>query len=484
MSKKYKASRYNHMYKLQNGKRLAFNCMSCGLGEMDEDCHKRFMNILENENGDLSEEEKSLEKELVKGGMIVPADSDELDQIRTVHYRMRFGNNSLALTILPTFNCNFACDYCYESRELHSSLDTRVKSMSNEVCDNLVKYVESNLRHESTLSINWYGGEPLMGKAVIEKLTGEFTRICKEKKAKYFAAMVTNGYLLNREHIDFLIKNMVSSIQITIDGPKIIHDKRRILKNGKGTFDRIMGNLERLTKDDPIRVGIRVNIDKRNSAHMRELFEEFIRRGFHQRDNISFNLAQVLELTNCCQDVTDQCMFSKEFAEYITDEYRMAIDMGFKLKHYPVMNSGSCGAVSQNVFLIEPGGNVHACWSTAGNDDLKIGVLTEKGISLNENYYKWQGWHPYVTEHCESCNVLPLCMGGCAYKSLYKNHIANADQILCSWWKYNLEPMLLLAKDANEKGLLPIAKQHPCSTEPDAIGDQREQSGTDQKQVA
>ena len=52
-------------------------------------------------------------------------------------------------------------------------------------------------------------------------------------------------------------------MRITLDGEKEIHDKRRVLCNGDGTFDVIVSNIKKFSEKG-IRVKIRVNIDKEN----------------------------------------------------------------------------------------------------------------------------------------------------------------------------------------------------------------------------
>lgn len=42
----------------------------------------------------------------------------------------------------------------------------------------------------------------------------------------------TNGISLSREKFDFLVEHDFK-ITVSVDGPKEIHDKRRVLKNGK-----------------------------------------------------------------------------------------------------------------------------------------------------------------------------------------------------------------------------------------------------------
>ncbi len=45
MAERVKASRYNHFVDLENGKRLAFNAMTCGLAEMDEESYRRYCDV-------------------------------------------------------------------------------------------------------------------------------------------------------------------------------------------------------------------------------------------------------------------------------------------------------------------------------------------------------------------------------------------------------------------------------------------------------
>lgn len=52
-------------------------------------------------------------------------------------------------------------------------------------------------------------------------------------------------------------------VQITLDGLQEHHDSRRHLRDGRGTFDKIVENL-RLFEEYAIRVDIRMNVDNEN----------------------------------------------------------------------------------------------------------------------------------------------------------------------------------------------------------------------------
>ena len=56
-------------------------------------------------------------------------------------------------------------------------------------------------------------------------------------------SMTTNGTLLNKEVIEYLVKNNFK-ITVSIDGPKEVHDRsRHFADTDKGSFDVILENL-------------------------------------------------------------------------------------------------------------------------------------------------------------------------------------------------------------------------------------------------
>ncbi|MFH1686131.1 MAG: radical SAM protein [bacterium] len=464
---KYKQSRYNHFVPIEDGKRLAFNAMSCGLAEMDPDSYKIY-EALAGGNGDSIDREKHAEliENLKKGGFLIDPELDELAAIRAAHYRARFGNRGFGLTIIPTNNCNFACDYCYENSKIHSAPADQGGVMSNKVCDNIVKLCEQRIEPKGAFAVTWYGGEPLLAPRIIGRLSGEFMRICEEKEAKYQAGIITNGYFLNEKNLSFLLGAKVSFAQVTIDGPREVHDRRRCLKRGGGTYDRVMANLENIDDDRGLRVAIRINIDKRNEDRVPELLEDFKRRGFHKRKNFSMSFGQVFHVAGSCPDISTTCMVTPEFSDFLVTAYKIALDMGFKHTSYPSRMIGNCGAVGSGSALIEPDGTVQNCWETVGHGDKRTGVLESDGIKYDDNYLKWVGWSPF-DEECTACDILPLCMSGCPYRSVYPAELGK-----CISWKYNMTDILPLMKKASEQGLLAVPRE-ACACEIEQTDERR-----------
>jgi uncharacterized protein len=458
----YKESRYNHFITLENGAYLVFNAITCGLGEMNSNNYQKFKDLCKIKapnNADTDD----LMQDLKRGGLLIPRQAEELDGIKVNHYMARFGSHGYGLTLIPTFNCNFACDYCYEDRKLHSLPVSSDSFMSDKVCNNIISHCRKTIMEKTGLTITWYGGEPLLGKKVINNLTNMFLELCKEKQSQYHAGMITNGYLLDKENIDFLIWAKIGFVQITIDGPEDTHNMRRPLKTGSGTYRRILDNLGNIREDMPLGVSIRINIDNRNKQRIGLLLNDLKSMRLHQQKNVSIYFSQTIHYSNSCASVAGECMSSNEFSAWMVDAYKEALSMGFRISIYPATQMGTCGAVGKSSAVIEPDGYVQNCWNAAGNKSLRTGKLTENGIEYNYNYLKWLSWSPF-REECAGCQILPLCMGGCPYKALYPEEVTDVENNTCVWWNYNLKPMLLIIKEAKEKGLL-VVRNHRVKEE-------------------
>ncbi len=66
------------------------------------------------------------------------------------------------------------------------------------------------------LSLTWYGGEPLLRFETIRRLTEQIQTL----DLRFSRKPITNGYLLNDEVIAQVDALKITSIQLTLDGPK------------------------------------------------------------------------------------------------------------------------------------------------------------------------------------------------------------------------------------------------------------------------
>lgn len=312
----------------------------------------------------------------------------------------------------------------------------------------LINFVERNLKQSKTLYITWFGGEPLMEKKLISRITERFIKICEEKNVRYFAGIVTNGYLFDDNIEQFFISNKISKVQITIDGTKKVHDNKRKLKDGRGTYDKIYNNLLKLRNIPD--VSIRINIDKNNLENIPELIDELGRLPY--KDNISPYFAKIAPYTSACENIKNTCIATNVYSLEEIKLYKLLSKNGFSIPRYPVGKAMFCGANNVNFYVIEPNGRIQKCWDAVGIDELSIGSIFEDNIEITSKKAKWIDWNPLKIKKCRECKVLPICFGGCLYQQL-KN---SDDNMICQEWKYNLEEFLKVFYTINKdkRGLM------------------------------
>lgn len=229
-----KASNYNFFIEHDDDSYLAYNSRSNSLAIIEKENFRKYSDfVLTGKEID----DSNLVEKLKEGYFLIDDDVDELKILRFQMYKDRMSEHTLSLTIAPTSDCNFRCVYCYEKKSI------RKKSMTLEVEDAIIDLIKSVKTTISSMNVAWYGGEPLLRFDVIERLSKRIIQICKENNIQYFSSIVTNGYLLTPEIAKKLAEYQIKNIQVTLDGPKETHDKRRILANGEGSFEKIINNI-------------------------------------------------------------------------------------------------------------------------------------------------------------------------------------------------------------------------------------------------
>lgn len=401
-----KFSQFNIEHKIENNI-LLYNTFSSGILLIEEEDLNEYKNI----KLDIDKNESLLKKELIKGNMIVEDSLNEVDLIKYYSNILRYKNEGLFLTIAPTLSCNFVCPYCYEK-------GVDFTTMNENTIENTLKFIKNNIKKDEPLSISWYGGEPLMAFNIIEKLTNEILKYVNIEK--FSADIVTNGYLLTREYAKKMKEMKINSAQITLDGPPKIHDSRRKLSSGRGSFDRIIENIK--NSCDLIDITIRVNLDNTNKEGIDELVSILKEKDIY--DKVFLYIAKVEDLLN---ENNINILKEEEFTEYNSRFLRK----NKNFSNISEFNPNICGAVTNNSFVIDPNGNLYKCWDEIGRKKGCIGNVKD-GIELNNTVIYYGAYNPVEDNQCRKCNLLPICMGGCPYsKKMYgKNDCFEKKEIV------------------------------------------------------
>ena len=424
----FKPSRYNCFIDLPDtGVRLGYNGISTAGVEYPIGIAGEIDRILGEPNTEYSDKLLPIKYSLVENGFLIPDEIDEIAFLKVKNRSERFRAKHANYTVLITRDCNLRCPYCYQERAKGP--------ISPEVCDAFLNMVEVESRGRKPVGITWFGGEPLLYWDVLNGLMKKLQRIARKERLIYTSSIITNGYLLTPKIAKLLRKMGCTDAQVTLDGPKRIHDSKRVLPGGGPTYDRIIRNV--IESSPHIQIVLRVNIDKDNVEYIDELLDDLIAAGVRGRASVYFQRIQ--PYTEVCADVAGACFGAEDFSKWEALFTMKMIEKGFGAARYPRLKGGICLADSISGKTICPDGNIVKCWNDISYAEEAVGHLIKPEISEAEmmrNRLKWLAWDPLQKSECLECAVLPNCMGGCPYSAMRSE---NPDRGDCSTLKYNLK---------------------------------------------
>jgi len=330
------------------------------------------------------------------------------------------------IVIVPDSDCNYRCVYCFE-KHLQTGKNEKTLMDEDEV-EWIYKAVEQfgNVKNSN---ITLFGGEPLSAasKDVIFKLVNMGTA----KGFTFFA--VTNGHDLDM-FTPLLGTGKISDIQITMDGPKSAHDKRRITLDGSSSYDKLIANMRKAMSETDIGINIRVNTDEKNIDVFGELIEAFDSEGWMDSEKFSVNAA-IVYLKNKNGEVLpsqDISSINNKLRKYAENYKNVTIGSAQTNKNQMIFNSlandkpfnlrtSFCAAAS-GMYIFAPGGKIYSCWESLGRECSEIGSYSADGMVIDPvKSSEWFGRNAALIPECLECKYCLICAGGCPQYALYNS---------------------------------------------------------------
>lgn len=399
---KLKKSMYNvEIDRIDNENVLMFNSFTTAFGIMDKRaCEIYFHSDLIDEECVKNKEDQETISIMKDNGFLVNRELDEYAKLKVIGNMSRYSNENFSLMIAPTMACNMACPYCYEEKTN--------KRMSENIENALVDYVEKTIINNKIKKFNvaWYGGEPLLEKKMILRLSRKFINICKDNNVIYTAMIVTNGSLLDKSTANMLKEEcQVSFAQITIDGLSENNNSRRKLKSGENSFEIITNNID--VSNEFIDIKIRINIDKTNLEETKQLINYFMDDKKWDKNRVKYYFAPVTNVTDACTAKVEDCFTSTEFgkidAKLLDFIYKKGNVETIK-EMYPKFATCSCDAVTPNTYVVDPEGFLYKCADVIGIKSNRVGDIFS-GPEFNNEYIELLNLD--TPDECKECNLLP-----------------------------------------------------------------------------
>ena len=334
----------------------------------------------------------------LKQGLIVESSKNESSLVNYCRCRDTFLKNKPIYRILTTSACNARCFYCYEQGR-------PIQTMSKETATKVAKFIVKCSSDAESLTLNWFGGEPLLNPEVITLITQKVTRDLQGKRIH--STIITNASLFSKELIT-LAKDVwnLSNIQISLDGLAKRHDKRKAYISSKYSFEKTI-KIRKLLLTAGLNVSLRLNYDKKNFVDIKDLVY-YIKEIFGNSTNLS---CYAYPLFNTFTHDENVYLSEEDIPIYESEIKKVLAECRFynPLKTLP-RRTHSCFATDPYSYVINADGLLYKCTMDMSDTSQAIGNV-EDGVKIGDSMIEWT--MPTLPEQCNKCILLPICQGGC-----------------------------------------------------------------------
>lgn len=392
--------------------------------------------------GNLSELSSKLMSRFFEYELLVQEGEDEFLTILNRNRVMVDHSKAMQVTIQPTADCQLGCSYCGQAH--------RKERVSESTSDKIIARILDNLAEGgySSLHVQWFGAEPLMAYKNILSMSDRLIEACNGRGVDYHAHMITNGLSLKPKIFSELARRGCSRFQITLDGLASTHNQTRHTKSGEDTFDIILRNIIDVVNLDEFseldgNITVRMNINKKNVHTISELIKSLADLGLARR-GVGLDFQPVFDWggNNANADSFDL----KSFGELEIGWIMQARDLGFTpSKTLPERRDAPCMVVDPRGEVYDVKGNIYPCYEFPYTEayeapEFRIGHVDTINEVKNDNAVtrKWFKDVEGDIAPCKTCNLFPVCGGGCPKTWL-------SGGVACPSFKSNIKERMALA---------------------------------------
>jgi uncharacterized protein len=282
-------------------------------------------------------------------------------------------------------------------------------------------------RSLETLHVHYFGGEPTTRKDYCLRTAQVLSAAMKARGGKFRWEMTTNGILLDVEFARRMEAFGPGFFKVTLDGDRDTHDRMRVYRDGRGTFDVIFDNLVALARG-----GSKVYVGGHFFPDQAASFESLLDR--LEESGVARLLAGVqfrpmIDTQQQHQGTCTGCSAKQETQTLV--QLNKSVE---RRKLVPPQHKGStlegllgpCELHWKNNYTIDPEGRVYKCPMVAGMPGLEVAQVASAEAEKLAPLLELRPW-----EKCGDCPYLPVCVGGCLGGKFLKT--GRRDEVACKF---------------------------------------------------
>lgn len=349
--------------------------------------------------------------------------------------------------------CNMRCVYCYGGGGHYAGKGM----MTEETAFRAVDWLMENSKKAESVSISFFGGEPLMNFSLMRKIVPFAKRQGMKKGKQVFFSITTNGSLLNEEIITFLKEEKIRTF-ISFDGPSEYQNSQRPFKNGKGSYNKVSANIQKLRAVIPHLTGRATLCGEADPFRVKEGME---RAGFTtcfitKASPVLLN-TKLADIPSAREEALQRMLaFNRKETEQLLAAIRArAIDKNYLpglLYVMAEMDFGQkryygCG-IGKGMVAISANGDIYPCHRFVGIEELRLGNIADYHIEGLNDY--WRAVVDHLPE-CWSCWARYFCGGGCFYNNkAHTGDMHRPESLYCRETKAMFEGLIHLFCDLSK----------------------------------
>jgi len=378
------------------GRVLLLATRSCAVLELSEG-----MWASVRDGGEITENNREI---LIELGVLVPDRDVERDEILETFNHANARKRPFTTLVTLTLECNLACPYCFEDPFRGRFM------MSDATANELVSFLTGKMAGGLDVKVDFYGGEALLALPQLKEIAGYLHKAAQLHSVSFSFGIITNGTLLSRAVVQELVPLGLNNARLTLDGPPDIHNRQRPFVSGAGSFDVILGNIKDTCELLQLELGS--NYTRENYHHFPKMLDILLQTGIRPDALSAVGFFPVFpkadgskssECSTACAGCDEPWMI--EAGLFLREE---AIRRGFPV---PKLRTNACMVEFENDVVVNYDGSLYKCPAFMGNEELRIGSLTE-GI---KDYRESHNLDVWKNDECLECAYLPLCFGGCRF---------------------------------------------------------------------